>query len=131
MGGVGESAAEAFDRGHTAGEIAVTLADHAAHLRAINGSTEKTARALEKVAETLQVQALELQRLADQAEADARTRVATAVAVKETGEARVQADEEARRVSEREWVPWARLFAVVGACGAIVGLVAWATSWRG
>lgn len=109
----------------------MTLADHAAHLKAINGSTEKTARALEKVAETLQAQALALQRLADQAEADARTRLATAVAVKETGEARVQADEEARRVSEREWVPWARLFAVVGACGAIVGLVAWATSWRG
>lgn len=129
----GDHAAEqrAFDRGHTAGEIATTLADHAAHLAAINGSGEKTAQALETMAAAQHMQALALQRLADLFEAEVRTQVAKAVAVKETGEARVQADEEARRVSEREWVPWARLFAVVGACAAMAALVAWAASWRG
>lgn len=131
MAAGGETAAEAFDRGHVAGEIARTLADHTAHLAAINGSTEKTAVALEKIEATLHRQALALQGLKDQAESDARTRIATATAVRETGEARLQADDEARRVSEKQWVPWARVFGVLAAVATAAGLVALVAGWRG
>jgi hypothetical protein len=128
-----ESAAEqrAFDRGHVAGEIARTLSDHAAHLAAINGSTERTAETLAKMAETQAQQALALQSLADQAKADARTREATAAALKEANEFRRQTEEEARHLSEQSWIPWARVIAVLGALAAAAGLVAFLVDRHG
>jgi hypothetical protein len=128
-----ESAAEqrAFDRGHVAGEIARTLSDHAAHLAAINGSTERTAEVLTKMAEAQAQQALALQSLADQAKADARTREATAQALKEANEFRRQTEDEARHLSERAWIPWARMIAVVGALAAAAGLVAFLVDRHG
>lgn len=128
-----ESAAEqrAFDRGHVAGEIARTLSDHAAHLAAINGSTERTAATLKQMAEAQAQQALALQALADQAKADARTREATAAALKEAADFRRQTEEEARHLSERSWVPWARLIAVIGGLATAVGLVAFLVQRHG
>lgn len=111
----GETSAEAFDRGHIAGEIARTLTDHAAHLSAINGSTEKTAVALEAVGRRLESMSLQLQRLADQAESDAATRVATAAALKDADEAR-------RHTAERTGLTVSRATAVIGAGIAVATL---------
>jgi hypothetical protein len=128
-----ESAAEqrAFDRGHVAGEIARTLSDHAAHLAAINGSTERTAETLTKMAEIQAKQALSLQALADQVKADARTREATATALKEADTFRRQTEDEARNLSEQSWIPWARMIAVVGALAAAAGLLAFLVGRHG
>lgn len=119
MGVDDETTQEAFDRGHTAGEIAEQLRRHENHLAKINGSTEKTAVALVALNDTQQQMALQLQRLGDQMESSARTVVATAAALKEADEARRNAD-------DRSWSPFARAFAAVAALAAvatIVGLV--------
>jgi hypothetical protein len=113
-----ESAREAFDRGHTAGEIAEQLRRHEDHLAKINGSTEKTAQALVALGETQQQMALQLQRLADQAASDARTRVATATALKDADEAR-------RNLDDQRWSPFARVFAVVAGLAAATSVAAW------
>jgi hypothetical protein len=112
---VPETPQDAYERGVTAGEIAETLRRHDDHLERINGSTEKTAQALVALNETQQMMALQLQRLADQAESDAKTRVATAAALKDADEAR-------RNQDETWWTPVARSIALLGALVALVGL---------
>lgn len=110
-----ETPQEAFDRGQIAGHIAEQLRRHEDHLAKINGSTEKTALALEALNDTQQQMALQLQRLADQSAADAKTRVATAAALKEA--------EDARRVTaEGRWTPLARTLLVLGALVSLATL---------
>jgi hypothetical protein len=109
-----ESSQDAFDRGHLAGEIAARLAGHDQHFAAINGS-------LDKIAAGLASQTLAIQALADQARADAVTRVATATALKDAEEAR-------RDKGDQSWTPFQRAFAVVAAVAA--GVVIWATLFR-
>ncbi len=70
-----------YERGHTAGEIAAKLDRHDEHFRQINGSIDRTAEAIEGLR-------LDVQRLFDQGEADARTRVTTAAALKEAVDTR-------------------------------------------
>jgi hypothetical protein len=121
---VAETAQDAFDRGRTAGEIAETLRRHDQHLGAINGSTEKTALALESLAQAQHKMAMQLQRLADQAESDAKTRVATASALKDAEEAR-------RNVAETKWTPVARMVALVSVTATVAGLIIAFYGFRG
>jgi DNA anti-recombination protein RmuC len=97
-----------YERGHLAGEIAARLADHDRHFEKINGS-------MERVATELHALNLNVQSLADQAKADAVTRVATAQALKDAEEARRNKDEQA-------WSPITRLFAVIAAIGVVAGM---------
>lgn len=115
---VSESSQEAFDRGHTAGEIAEQLRRHEDHLAKINGSTEKTAQALEALNGTQQQMALQLQRLADQMQASAKTVIATAAALKDADDAR-------RNLDDQRWSPVARVFATVAALAAAVTVIGW------
>jgi hypothetical protein len=108
---VPESSDEAYSRGHTAGEIAEQLRRHETHFAQINGSIADSAKELEGLR-------LAVQRLADQAEADAKTRVSTAAALKAADEAR-------RLNAEQKWSPFAQAAVAVGALGTIVAIVAW------
>lgn len=112
-----ETTQEAFDRGHTAGEIAEQLRRHENHLAKINGSTEKTAVALSALNDTQQQMALQLQRLADQMQSSAKTVIATAAALKDADEARRNAD-------DQSWSPYARAFAAVAALAAVASIAA-------
>lgn len=97
-----ETPGQAFARGVTAGEVAEQLRRHEDHLDRINGSTERTAAALE-------VQALQLQRIADQMEADRKTVVVTAQALKDR--------------AESAWAPVARFGFVLMVAAAVVGVI--------
>lgn len=97
-----ESPQEAFARGVTAGEIAEQLRRHEDHLDRINGSTERTARALEQ-------QAMALQRIADQMDADRATVITTAKALKDR--------------AESSWAPVARIGFVLMVAAAVVGVI--------
>ena len=98
----------AYDRGHIAGEIAARLADHDKHFAAINGS-------LADIARELHDQTLAVQRLGDQAEANAKTVITTAAALKDAEEAR-------RSKGEQSWTPVARLLAVLGGLAALAAV---------
>jgi len=111
---VTEQAAEAYDRGVVAGEIAARLAGHDRHFDAINGS-------LAELASEMHGMTLAVQRLADQAESNARTVITTAAALKEAEAAR-------RRLSEQSWTPWQRLLAVLGGLVALTALIAFSTA---
>ena len=104
----GESSHEAFARGVTAGEVAEQLRRHDTHFSQINGSIDRTAAALEGLR-------LDVQGLRDQMKADQKTVVVTAQALKDEGQAR-------RDKSDTNWVPVARLFAVVAAIGTALGI---------
>lgn len=106
----GESSSGAYDRGVVAGEIAARLAGHDKHFASINGS-------LAKIAEEMHGLRLAVQRLGDQAEANAATVLTTAKALKEAEEAR-------RDKSDQSWSPWQKLFAGLGALAALAGIVA-------
>jgi len=101
---------DAYDRGHIAGEIAARLADHDRHFATINGS-------LADIARELHDQTLAIQRLGDQAEANAKTVITTAAALK--------AAEDARRAKgEQTWTPFARTIAVLGGLAALAAVAA-------
>lgn len=104
-----ESSGDAYDRGHAAGEIAEQLRRHEAHFSRINGSIADSAEALEGLT-------LAVQRLADQATADASTRVATAKALHDAEVAR-------RHAADRSWSPIAKTLAVIGAAVAVATLL--------
>jgi hypothetical protein len=99
---------DAYDRGHAAGGIAERLAGHDRHFAAINGSLADLVREMHNLT-------LAVQHLADQAEANARTVVTTAAALRDAEQAR-------RDTDERRWTPFQRLFAVVAAVAAAVGI---------
>lgn len=100
---------DAYDRGHKAGGIAERLAGHDRHFALINGS-------LVDIAHEMRDLRLAVQRLGDQAEASARTVIATAAALKDAEEAR-------RDKTEQGWAPWQKVLAVVAGLVAVVGLV--------
>lgn len=98
-----------YDRGHTAGGIDARLAGHDMHFEAINGSIARMGDELAGVK-------LALQRLADSADADRRTVVTTAAALKSA--------DDARRTSDTDrWTPWQKGIALIGGIGAVIGIV--------
>jgi hypothetical protein len=114
-----EEPGAAYDRGVIAGAIETRLAGHDKHFETINGS-------LAKIAEEMHGVKLALQRLADQAIADAATRISTAEAVEKARKEAADSLENERTLrrdrAERTWSPWAKLFAVIAAVGVPVGL---------
>lgn len=116
-----------YERGVAAGGIEARLADHDRHFALINGSLVKVAENGIEHVRAINSLVLQVQRLADQADASARTAVATAKALKD-------ADESRRAVSERAWTPWQRLIAVVGglvSASVLVAAVAAVVRWLG
>lgn len=105
-----------YDRGVAAGEIAQRLKQHDQHFAAINGS-------IDRVGDRLDTVVLQLQRLADAAEADRTTVVTTAAALKDAEAAR-------RDTSEVRWSPLTRLGVVVGTLTGLGGFIAWLASLR-
>lgn len=98
----------AYRRGQQDGETDARLAGHDQHFALINGN-------LAVISEQLRAMTLAVQRLGDQAEASARTVVSTAAALKEA--------EAARRAStEQAWSPLTKIFAVIAALAAVVGI---------
>jgi len=96
---------EAYDRGVTAGQIDQRLKEHDQHLNRINGS-------MEKVATNLGELTMQIQRLADAAEADRRTVVVTAAALKEA--------------TEKTWSPlarWGVAAGIIAAVGTVLAIV--------
>jgi len=91
------------------GKIEARLAGHDQHFAAINGS-------IAHLAEEMHQLTLAVQRLGDQADANARTVITTAAALKAAEDAR-------RALSEQRWSPVQKLFAVVAGLGALVALV--------
>jgi 1-deoxy-D-xylulose 5-phosphate reductoisomerase len=119
-----ETTQEAYDRGNEAGRIEQRLSQYDEHFRTINGSVAETAKELAKLV-------MQVQRLADQAVADAKTRVTTAEAVEKARRDAAEALESERVVRKEQtdsrWSPWARAITVVAAIVGVVGL--WLT-WR-
>lgn len=105
-----ETPQAAFERGVTAGEIAARLANHDVHFASINGH-------IGELVESIHGMRLDIQRLADQAQASAKTLLATAEALKAANEARTEQ-------STRSWSPWVRVFAVIAAVATLVSIVA-------
>lgn len=101
---------EEYDRGHVAGGIDARLATHDRHFAAINGSVDRMGTELAGVK-------LALQRLADAADADRRTVVSTAQALKEAEDTR-------RAAGSDRWSPWQKLAVLIGALSALAGIVA-------
>lgn len=100
---------DAYERGHIAGEIAARLQDHDRHFAAINGSIARFAAAQEQLV-------LQIQRLADAADADRVTAVKTAAALKEADEAR-------REQADYRWSPLARLAAAAAVIATVTTIV--------
>lgn len=105
-----------FERGVIAGAIETRLAGHDRHFASINGS-------LERISHEMHALTLAVQRLADQAEADAKKVVATAAALKEAEEAR-------RQNSAQRFTPWQRGIAIVGGLLAVLAVIAAIRGWR-
>lgn len=104
-----ETSKAAFDRGVTAGEIAARLTNHDVHFASINGH-------IGELVEGVHGMRMDIQRLADQAQASAKTLLATAEALKAANEARTEQ-------STRSWSPWVRVFAVIAAVATVVSIV--------
>ncbi len=96
-----------YERGVTAGGIEARLAGHDRHFAAINGSLVKVAENGADHVRAINDLTLAVQRLADQADANARTVITTTAALKDAEEAR-------RSLGDRAWTPWQRLIAVIG-----------------
>jgi hypothetical protein len=107
---VTESNREAADRGYEAGMVAARLAQHDAHFAEINGSINRMVGEMHSLV-------LAVQRLGDQATADAATVITTAEALKAADQAR-------RDQAELTWTPFQRAMAVVGAVAAVVVILA-------
>lgn len=117
---VGESNQQAYDRGADAGRIEQRLAGYDEHFRTINGSIADTARELHDLV-------LAVQRLADQAVADAKTRVSTAEAVEKARQEAAGAIEAERRAradrSDTVWSPVQKVIALIGAVATIIVMI--------
>lgn len=104
-----ETSEAAEKRGFAAGQIDARLAGHDSHFAKINGS-------LERPADEMHLMNLVVQRLADDAKANAATVITTAAALKDAEAAR-------RDKSETTWSPFQRTIAAAGAVVALVGLI--------
>lgn len=115
-----ETPQEAYDRGVDAGRIEARLDEFTRHFQVINGSVGDTARELRSLG-------LQVQRLADQAIADAMTRVSTAEAVEKARQEAAGAIESERRArvdrSDTAWSPVQKVIAVIGALATIVLMI--------
>jgi hypothetical protein len=115
-----ETPQEAYDRGVDAGRIEARLDGFAEHFRVINGSVADTARELHSLG-------LQVQRLADQAIADAKTRVSTAEAVEKARQEAAGAIESERRArvdrSDTAWSPIQKIIAVVGGVATVIAMI--------
>jgi negative regulator of sigma E activity len=100
-----------YARGVADGEITARLREHDAHFGKINGS-------MGDVADSLRELALQVQRLADAAEADRTTAITLAAGLKE-------ADQVRRNQGENRWAPLSRLGVVATVVAAIIGLLAY------
>jgi hypothetical protein len=98
-----------YDAGHAAGVTDARLSGHDQHFARINGSIERMAGELAGVK-------LALQRLADAADSDRHTVVATATALKAAEEAR-------RALGTDRWQPWQKAVALIGGAGTLIGIV--------
>jgi hypothetical protein len=106
----GEQAA--FDRG----VISQTLNEYGAHLRAINGSTERTALTLAGIELRMQAVGEAIQALRVRLDAEGETRLAMAAALKDAEDARL-------KQAERKWnVPMQRIAWIIAALSALVSL---------
>lgn len=105
------------------GVISQRLDEHSKHLAAINGSTEKTALALQDMTRSLGKLGAGLDAVVQRLDAEAATRVAMAAALKGADEARRQAEETARTENERRWnLPMQRIAWALGTAATLVGL---------
>lgn len=100
---------EPYDKGVEAGKVLQRLDGHDMHFARINGS-------LERVGDELHGLKLEVQRLSDQAKADAKTLIITAVALKDADQARRDAEQD-------KWTPVQKAIAVVGVLAVVAGVV--------
>jgi hypothetical protein len=107
--GMTETTQDAFDRGVAAGEIAARLANHDIHFASINGHVGDLVGEIHGMR-------LDIQRLADHAEASAKTVLATAEALR-------TADDTRSTSSNRSWTPWFRAFAVLSAMATILSIL--------
>lgn len=113
-----ESPQEAYDRGVGVGRIEQRLTEYDKHFKTINGSIADTARELHDLV-------LQVQRLADQAVADAKTRVSTAEAVeKARQEAAGSIESERRARADRSATVWTVPRLVGAAVAGLAALVA-------
>ena len=117
-----ESTQEAYERGADAGRIEETLRRYGEHFDAINGSVAATAAALAQLS-------MQVQRLADQSVADAKTRVSTADAVEKARKGaadQVEGERVARKErSDTAWTPVARIATFLGIVVTILGIIGW------
>ena len=104
----------AYERGKHAGKLDATVADHEERLNKLNGSLDRFATEMAGLK-------LGVQRLGDQADSDAATRLATAAALKEEREATASALRASTERAERRWTPAMRLTALLGSLAAVVG----------
>jgi hypothetical protein len=99
-----------YERGHAAGTISERLREHDRHFERINGSMDMVGLRLGELV-------MQVQRLADAAQADRATVVTTAAALK--------AAEDARRTkAESSWSPLGRLALIAGILASLGGVVA-------
>lgn len=106
----------AYDRGVAAGEIAARLAGHDRHFASINGSLVKVAENGIEQTKAINALTLAVQRLADQADANAKTVITTAAALKDAEAAR-------RDKTAQTWSPVQKTVTIVLAVVAVVGLI--------
>lgn len=102
-----ETKQETFDRGVEAGEVRSQLKQHGDHLAKINGS-------MDRVGDKLSQLVLAVQSLEEGVQADLKTRIATAEALK-------LADDQRRSEADRRWTPTARIITVILAITAVAG----------
>jgi hypothetical protein len=115
-----ETPREAFERGQVAGEVNTRLGGHDDHLARVNGHLSEIAIQLKTFTMVQQEILLKLQQVVDGIAADRTTMVATAKALKESGEQRREVDNEVRAKQDQRWSPLAR----VGVAAGIIGVIA-------
>jgi hypothetical protein len=107
-----EETQAAFDRG----VVSRIQEEHTEHLRAINGSTERTAVALSKLERGVAVLGADLKALVVRLDAEAETRLAMAAALE-------KAEKQRREQAERKWsVPMQRVSWVLTGVASLVAL---------
>jgi len=105
----------AYERGRKAGQVDSSLDQHKERLDKLNGS-------LARFADEMAGLQLGVQRLGDQADSDAATRLATAAALKEEREATASALRASTERSNQRWTPTMRLTALVSAIAGAAAL---------
>ena len=98
------------------GQIAERLAGHDRHFAAINGSLARLADLEAERVKGIHDLTLAVQRLGDQAEANAKTVITTAKALKDAEDAR-------RSKSDQTWTPWQRLLAILAGLGTVTVII--------